>query len=76
MNGFVPKRVFPVTLPWTLRQPDWFRSRNWLGEKPATAQELQALIRPFPSGRMRAYRIGPQVGNVKNDHAELLEPIA
>jgi putative SOS response-associated peptidase YedK len=49
---------------------------HWLREEPSAAQELQALIRPFPVERVRAYRIGPRVGSVKNDYAGLLEPAA
>jgi putative SOS response-associated peptidase YedK len=45
----------------------------WLGETSATALELQALLRPFPAGRMEAHAIGPEIGNVKNDHAGLIE---
>jgi putative SOS response-associated peptidase YedK len=48
----------------------------WLGEEPIEAGELPSLLRPFPAERMRAYPIGPRVGNVKNDDAELIEPLA
>jgi putative SOS response-associated peptidase YedK len=48
----------------------------WLGEEEALADELSSLLRPFPAERMRAYPIGPRVGNVKNDDAALVEPLA
>jgi putative SOS response-associated peptidase YedK len=48
----------------------------WLGEDEALAGELEELLRPFAADRMRAYSIGPRVGNVKNDDAGLIEPLA
>jgi putative SOS response-associated peptidase YedK len=47
----------------------------WLGETVASADELQALLRPFPAERMRAYPIGTRVNSVKNDDAGLIEPM-
>jgi len=47
----------------------------WLGETPATADELRALLRPFPAERMEAHMIGPRIGNVKNDDAALIEKL-
>ena len=58
----------PVILPrgvWPL----------WLGEAEATPSELLALLAPYPAERMRLYRIGPKVGNVKNDDPELLDAL-
>jgi putative SOS response-associated peptidase YedK len=49
---------------------------KWLGEEPAEPDELRALLKPSPSGRMRAYRVSPRVGSVKNDDASLLEAVA
>jgi putative SOS response-associated peptidase YedK len=48
----------------------------WLGETPAASDELQALLKPFPAGRMQAHPIGPRIGNVKNDDAGLIEPLS
>jgi putative SOS response-associated peptidase YedK len=59
----------PVILPkaaWPL----------WLGETEATPDELLALISPYPAELMRAYPIGPAVGNVRNDEPGLLAPLA
>jgi putative SOS response-associated peptidase YedK len=49
---------------------------KWLGEKPAAREELEALLKPFPAEMMRAYPIGPRIGNVKNDDPSLIEPRA
>jgi putative SOS response-associated peptidase YedK len=57
----------PVILP----REAW---RLWLGETPASAAELLALLQPYPAERMRAYPIGRAVGNVKNDDPRLLDP--
>jgi putative SOS response-associated peptidase YedK len=59
----------PVILPRTA----W---RRWLGEDRAEADELLALLRPYPSEAMRAYPVSPRVGNVRNSGPELLEPVA
>jgi len=59
----------PVILPkaaWPL----------WLGETEASPDELLALLSPYPAELMRAYPIGPAVGNVKNDEPGLLDPLA
>ena len=58
----------PVILPsatWPL----------WLGEESASPAELFALLRPSPAELMRAYPVGPAVGNVKNDRPGLLDPV-
>ena len=59
----------PVILPpaaWPL----------WLGEEDAGPKRLFALLQPYPAELMRAYPIGPAVGNVKNDEPGLLDPLA
>jgi putative SOS response-associated peptidase YedK len=48
----------------------------WLGETEAATTALLALLRPYPDELMRAYPIGPRVGNVRNDDPALLEPLA
>ena len=48
----------------------------WLGEEPAHASELRALLAPFPSEEMTCWPVSPRVGNVKNNDASLIEPIA
>jgi len=59
-------------MPVILAQADYAK---WLGEKPATPDELQALLKPFDAKAMEAVRIGPRVGNIKNDDAELITPL-
>jgi putative SOS response-associated peptidase YedK len=59
----------PVILPAS-------RQAAWLGEEPADADELGAMLQPYPSTLMRAYRIGPAIGNVRNEGAELIAPLA
>jgi putative SOS response-associated peptidase YedK len=46
----------------------------WLGEQPASAAELQALLKPLPAERMRAYPVSTKVSSVKNDEPGLLAP--
>ena len=59
----------PVILPrekWTA----------WLGEREADTDELRWMIlRPCPAALMRAYPVGPRVGNVLNNDAALLQEI-
>jgi len=47
----------------------------WLGETETSPEERLALLSPYPAELMRAYPIGPQVGNVKNDEPSLLDPL-
>jgi putative SOS response-associated peptidase YedK len=60
-------------MPVILRRETW---SIWLGETEASPEELRALLRAHPAELMRAYPIGPAVGNVKNDEPGLLEPLA
>ena len=59
----------PVILP----QAAW---PLWLGDAEASPDELLALLSPYPAELMRAYPVGPAVGNVKNDEPGLLDPLA
>jgi putative SOS response-associated peptidase YedK len=47
----------------------------WLGESEASPAALLALLQPYPAELMRAYKIGPRVGNVRNDDPALLDPL-
>ena len=47
----------------------------WLGEEPADAPQLKALLAPYPSEEMVAWPVNPRVGNVKNNDPSLIEPI-
>jgi putative SOS response-associated peptidase YedK len=48
----------------------------WLGEEPAEAADLKALLRPYPAERMTSWRVGKAVGNVRNNDASLIEAVA
>jgi putative SOS response-associated peptidase YedK len=48
----------------------------WLGEQPADAPQLKALLAPCPSEDMIYWPVSPRVGNVKNNDPSLIEPIA
>lgn len=60
-------------MPVILDPADYGR---WLGEEPTNQQEVLSLLRPYPADRMEAYPVGEAVGNVKNNDASLLEPMA
>jgi putative SOS response-associated peptidase YedK len=34
------------------------------------------LLRPYPAEEMKAWQVGNDVGNVRNNRPELIEPIA
>jgi putative SOS response-associated peptidase YedK len=59
-------------MPAILPQEAW---PLWLGETETSPAALLALLTPYPAERMRAYPIGPRVGNVRNDEPSLLEPL-
>jgi hypothetical protein len=48
---------------------------KWLGEEPATEQELLALLRPCPDERLTIWRVDNKVGNVLNTGPELILPL-
>ena len=53
-------------MPVILDPGDYAR---WLGVRPASGNELQAMLKPYPANEMAAFKIGPRIGNVKNDDA-------
>jgi putative SOS response-associated peptidase YedK len=55
-------------MPVIIAQPDW---PLWLGD---TDGDVGALLRPAPDDVLRVWTIGKQVGNVRNNGPELLEP--
>lgn len=58
-------------MPVILNQRDFER---WLA--PAEASQLPTdLLRPFPAEQMKAWKVGSAVGNVRNNHPELLVQI-
>jgi putative SOS response-associated peptidase YedK len=59
----------PVILP----ADDFAR---WLGEVPASSQELKAMLKPYPAELTKAWPVDRRVGNVKNEGPELAEQVA
>lgn len=55
-------------MPVILHQKDYAR---WLGEEPNPAD----LMMPFPSELMKIWPVSTRVNNVRNQEADLLEPI-
>jgi putative SOS response-associated peptidase YedK len=45
---------------------------GWLNDTPDRAQ---SLLRPYPADEMKAHMVSTRVGNVKNDDADLTEPL-
>jgi putative SOS response-associated peptidase YedK len=60
-------------MPVVLKSEHW---PVWLGEEPAETSALKVLLAPFPSDEMTCWPVGARVGNVKNNDASLIEPIA
>ena len=46
---------------------------EWLADKPA--DDLQAMLAPYPAEKMRAHPVGLAVNNPKNDSEECIRPI-
>jgi len=49
---------------------------KWIAEEPAEPMWLLKMLKPFPADKMMAFKIGPRIGNVKNDDAALIEAVA
>jgi putative SOS response-associated peptidase YedK len=47
----------------------------WLGEEPADARQLKAMLAPYPSDGMVFWPVSQRVGNVENNDPSLIEPI-
>ena len=60
-------------MPVVLKPDAW---PVWLGEEPAEACALKALLKPIPSDEMTCWPVSARVGNVKNKDASLIEPVA
>ena len=62
---------FHNRMPVIVRPADYER---WIA--PAEPDRLPVdLLRPYPDERMTAWKVGPAVGNVKNDEPGLIAPI-
>jgi putative SOS response-associated peptidase YedK len=58
-------------MPVILHRKDYER---WLA--PADPANLAVdLLRPYPAEEMKAWRVGSDVGNVRNNRPELAEPV-
>jgi putative SOS response-associated peptidase YedK len=49
---------------------------RWLGETPASASEVAALLRPYPANDLDVFPVAKRVGNVRHDDPALIAPIA
>lgn len=58
-------------MPVIIDPPDY---ETWLATQDLAA--AQALLKPFPADRMKAYPVSSRVGNVKNNDPQLIEAVA
>jgi putative SOS response-associated peptidase YedK len=59
-------------MPVVLAEDDWAK---WLGEEPATNDELKALLVPFGDDALTIWPVNRQkIGNVRNKDREVAEP--
>jgi putative SOS response-associated peptidase YedK len=49
---------------------------KWLGEEEADPMRLLLMLKPYPAEAMMTFPVDAKVGNVKNDEAALIEPLA
>lgn len=54
------------TLPVILARDEWPR---WLGETPASDDELKAMLRPYEGEDLQLWPVSKRVGSVKNNDA-------
>jgi putative SOS response-associated peptidase YedK len=62
LHNRMPVVLGPETLP------------AWLGEEPADARRVKAMLAPYPSDEMTCWPVSARVGNVKNNDPSLIEP--
>src|SRR5205809_8050029 len=60
-------------MPVVLKPDVW---PGWLGEEPAEPAQLKAMLAHYPSAEMMCWPVSSRVGNVKDNDASLIEPIA
>jgi putative SOS response-associated peptidase YedK len=58
----------PVILP----ESEW---PKWLGEEAAAEEELLGMLKPCADDMLKVWPVGKQVGNVKNNGAQLAAPV-
>jgi putative SOS response-associated peptidase YedK len=59
-------------MPVILAESDWAK---WLGEQPATEEELLALLKPCPDELLKIWPVDKAVGNVRNKGPQLIIPV-
>jgi putative SOS response-associated peptidase YedK len=59
-------------MPVILDEADW---PKWLGEAPATEDDLVALLKPSRDESLKIWPVGKMVGNVKNNGPHLALPV-
>jgi putative SOS response-associated peptidase YedK len=59
-------------MPVILDEADW---PKWMGEAPATEDELVALLKPSPDASLKIWPVGKMVGNVRNNGPHLALPV-
>ncbi len=59
-------------MPVILAENDW---PKWLGEEPASEQDLLALLRPCQDEILKIWRVDKIVGNVRNNGSQLILPV-
>jgi putative SOS response-associated peptidase YedK len=60
-------------MPVILKPETW---SAWLGEEAADATVLKLLLAPYPADEMICWPVSARVGNVRNNDASLIEPLA
>jgi putative SOS response-associated peptidase YedK len=59
-------------MPVILTEDDWAK---WLGEEPATEEQLLAMLKPCPDDVLRIWPVDKAVGNAKNKGPQLLDAV-
>ena len=59
-------------MPVILAEADW---PKWLGEAPATEDDLTAMLKPCRDASLRIWRVDKKVGNVRKTGRELILPV-
>jgi putative SOS response-associated peptidase YedK len=59
-------------MPVILAENDW---PKWLGEEPASEQELLVLLRPCQDDALKIWPVDKMVGNVKNNGPQPTLPV-
>ena len=60
-------------MPVILDEADW---PKWLGEAPATKEELLTLLKPCSDEALKLWPVDRAVGNVRNKGPELIAPMS